>query len=252
MTAPTLVIPRNPSLITSPFILAKEPTISPPSSPSSINLNDDGAKCTQSQHDSGYEEEFDPESLVGTIIKASSKTVSTPASVYPHSQPSTYRLAQFIGAGSYALVYAAEPTSDSTLSDDHDQQSHRQQYPPIVAVKCLSKQNLSTDQLLIQKRESDLLKYLSGHAGIISLLWVSESEDYLFMAMDMCDEDLFDVVLSGRVNASGPFYDYHDEIEMAATVKDVFEQICSAVAHCHAKGVYHRDLKVCTSIATFY
>ncbi|KAI9330696.1 kinase-like domain-containing protein, partial [Zopfochytrium polystomum] len=178
--------------------------------------------------DSGWDDddEFDPQSLIGEIID--------------ENTPSALRLNRLLGAGSYAFVYSAVPVSSS---------SNASSLP--VAVKCLFKQGLASDQLELQRTEADILRRLGGHPNIVKLISVSESSTFLFLVLDRCDEDLLEVIMSGKVCATGSFYDISDEMDMVETVKDLFSQLLDAVEFCHANGIYHRDIKPENVLAVF-
>ncbi|KAJ3333343.1 hypothetical protein HDU76_009146 [Blyttiomyces sp. JEL0837] len=173
----------------------------------------------QDQEDSGWEEEFDPKTLIGHIIHDSSTSPTL-----------KLRLTHLLGSGSYALVYSAESLDEVDSNDS-------------IAVKCLFKSGLSKEQLALQRFEAEILEGLKGHDGVVSLRRVVETKEFLFIVLDRCDEDLYEAVMSGKVCAKGPFYDVADEMDMVDNVKDVFSQLVDAVAFCHSNGVYHRDLK---------
>ncbi|KAJ1557910.1 hypothetical protein HK405_014870, partial [Cladochytrium tenue] len=152
--------------------------------------------------------------------------------IIDEGSPSALRLTRLVGAGSYAFVYASVPVSSSSSNISLP-----------VAVKCLFKRGLSTDQLDLQKTEADILLRLGGHPHVVKLISVSETSSFLFLVLDRCDEDLLEVIMSGKVCGTGSFYDVSDEMDMVETVKDLFKQLADALEFCHSNGVYHRDIK---------
>ncbi|TPX61508.1 hypothetical protein PhCBS80983_g01059 [Powellomyces hirtus] len=122
-------------------------------------------------------------------------------------------LNRVLGMGSFAIVYEATSTRNVDTT---------------FAVKALFKQNLTPELLAVQKREGELMKELAHH-NIVALYETIETDECLFLVMELCETDLFDLIENLQVDFE--------------VIPFVFDEICSAVAFCHSKGVFHRDLK---------
>ncbi|KAJ3039359.1 hypothetical protein HK097_002857 [Rhizophlyctis rosea] len=123
-------------------------------------------------------------------------------------------LTRVLGTGSFAVVYLADSVNDNKR----------------YAVKCLFKYGLTPSQLVLQRKEVEILEHVRGHRNIIHLYDFVDTDDYLFLVLELCDGDLFDAI-----ERRGGFAD--------ATVRDVFAQLIDALAYSHKRGVFHRDIK---------
>lgn len=101
-----------------------------------------------------------------------------------------------------------------------------------MALKVIKKKNLS-DEKVCEKlfREIDNLEVLQ-HENIVEYYDSFETKTEVYLAMEYLPRgELFDyIVAHGGLN----------EID----ARKMFTQIASAVAHCHHKGISHRDLKL--------
>ncbi|KAI9105384.1 kinase-like domain-containing protein [Phlyctochytrium arcticum] len=141
---------------------------------------------------------FNPQSKIGEVIDDGRLT-----------------LVSILGMGSFAVVYLAQDTSDPDT---------------VYAVKCLFKHNLTPTQLQIQHREAAIMAHLSGHPNIVHLYKKVETDECLYLVMEYCDTDLFDLI------------EQRDGLNDRMT-RTVFNQLLDALEHCHRRGIYHRDLK---------
>ncbi len=120
-----------------------------------------------------------------------------------------YRIAQLLGQGSFATVYLAV-----------DLLAKRK-----VAIKCLVKESLRS-----LTHELTILKCLPPHPNLCGLLDSFDSPKHLFLVMELCEMDLYEAII--RKDGFPP-----------EVVREVFNQILSAIAALHAKGIAHRDIK---------
>jgi serine/threonine protein kinase len=176
-----------------------------------------------------------------------------------------------LGQGSFAKVYKAflssEKTPGNTLSLDtstrlfgtswenpsskisFSQPTPLGQQQQVVAVKVLNKVGLSASQLQAQRNEIKFLKTLSDHPFICKLYKVFETETHVFMVLEICDTDLFDLIVPPPPPPSSGQSLQQDKSKRQQqglpepTVRLVFGQLASALAYAHSKGIYHRDLK---------
>ncbi|KAG0050907.1 hypothetical protein BGZ83_004306 [Gryganskiella cystojenkinii] len=126
-------------------------------------------------------------------------------------------LQNMLGVGAYGSVFRAIDTRT------------RETY----AVKSLNNTGLDSRQRAFQTHEAKLHGLVSGHPNIATLHRIIEEDDCLYMVLDCGTEgDLFHKITE-RGGLVG-----NDQ-----AIKSTFDQIASAVLHCHSKGVFHRDLK---------
>nr|XP_058926890.1 serine/threonine-protein kinase MARK2-like [Kogia breviceps] len=128
---------------------------------------------------------------------------------------SDYEILHTIGKGSFAKVKLARHILTGTQ----------------VAVKVIKKRhrNFSTFQKLLL-REVHSMKALN-HPNIVRLLGVTDTEEAMFLIMEyLSGGDMFDYLTThGRMPE--------------AQARGLFQQLVSALQHCHQRGVVHRDLK---------
>lgn len=132
-------------------------------------------------------------------------------------------LLERLGFGAFGQVYKAIAT-DSPYDK-----------PRFYAVKVLSKHRSGTHQHDTQATEISLHEQTSGHRNVVTLHKVLSDKFFVYLIMDFCDGGDLGVLIRSQLPTS---FAGHDEM-----VKKTFIQIIEAVEHCHANGVYHRDLK---------
>ncbi|SCU85172.1 LADA_0D06062g1_1 [Lachancea dasiensis] len=71
-----------------------------------------------------------------------------------------------------------------------------------------------------------------AHANVVTIHQVLESPLATFLVLDYCPRDLFTSIVDHQHFAKDPLL-----------VKRVFLQLCSVLQHCHARGIYHCDIK---------
>jgi phosphorylase kinase gamma subunit len=103
-----------------------------------------------------------------------------------------------------------------------------------VKIMDITEHHINADGMNIVQQiheEIRLLKRVEGHQYVIRLVEVFESETFIFIVFELCqNDDLFEY-LSSNVNLS--------EKRCRAIMKQIFE----AVYHCHQRNVLHRDIK---------
>ena len=100
-----------------------------------------------------------------------------------------------------------------------------------VAVKVMSKKEMSVSDVELQRREIEILK-MCQHPHIIRLLDIFENQDYIYIVMEN---------LSG-----GDLFSYLEKRKFTIPekrAKDISHQIATALYYLHSYGVAHRDLK---------
>ncbi|KAL7753374.1 Serine/threonine protein kinase [Sorochytrium milnesiophthora] len=130
-----------------------------------------------------------------------------------------YELTEVLGSGSFATVYkCSEAHSLSTTP---------------YAIKIITKQHLSQEQLALTRLELDIQSSLPQHPNILNLISSGETDDYVYLVLEYCPNgDLYDVV--SATNGRGL---------PDAKVTKYFAQILDALDVCHKTSVFHRDLK---------
>ena len=129
-----------------------------------------------------------------------------------------YEVIKELHKGGYGKVYLAKNKDTGDLR----------------AVKSLSKNNITPEDLEKFKREIEVLKTID-HPNIIKLYEIYESEKHIYLVMEKCDGgDLFEDLMV-RLDSRNMY----SEKEVAIIMK----QIISAIEYCHQKKICHRDLK---------
>jgi len=124
------------------------------------------------------------------------------------------KLESILGYGSFATVYKA-----------------RNKEGKVFAVKWLNKVGMSDKEQALQKDEVMYMKMLGDHKNIIRLYDVIETSESLFLILEFCTTDLYELITQSEKQLEIP------------RVKRYFNEICDGVKHCHNNHIYHRDLK---------
>ena len=126
-----------------------------------------------------------------------------------------YEIKETLGKGKFGLVKSA---------------IHKKSRKP-VAVKVMSKKEMSVQDVELQRREIEILK-MCQHPHIIRLLDIFENQDYIYIIMEQ---------LNG-----GDLFSYLEKRAFTITearAKQLSHQIATALYYLHSYGVAHRDLK---------
>jgi serine/threonine protein kinase len=100
-----------------------------------------------------------------------------------------------------------------------------------VAVKIMSKKEMTASDVELQRREIEVLK-MCQHPHIIRLLDIFENQDYIYIVMEN---------LSG-----GDLFTYLEKRSFTISedrARDLIHQLATALYYLHSFGVAHRDLK---------
>jgi tRNA A-37 threonylcarbamoyl transferase component Bud32 len=102
----------------------------------------------------------------------------------------------------------------------------------IVAVKVMHP-DLATDETAVKRFEHEARA--AGqltHANIVSVFGMDRTrENRPYLIMDYCDGDTLSTLLA-----------LHEKLDPERALH-IFVQLCDAIAHAHAKGIVHRDIK---------
>ncbi|KAK7300812.1 hypothetical protein RJT34_11663 [Clitoria ternatea] len=125
-----------------------------------------------------------------------------------------YEVGKLLGCGAFAKVYHARNIKTGQS----------------VAVKVISKKKLTASGLAVNvKREISIMSRLR-HPNIVKLHEVLATKTKIYFVLEFVKGgELFARISKGR------FGEDH--------ARRYFQQLISAVAYCHARGVFHRDLK---------
>ncbi|KAL0923976.1 hypothetical protein M5K25_004770 [Dendrobium thyrsiflorum] len=125
-----------------------------------------------------------------------------------------YEVGKLLGQGNFAKVYLARNV--------HSGES--------VAIKVIDKEKILKGGLVAHiKREIAILSRVR-HPNIVQLFEVMATKAKIYFVMEYVrGGELFNKVAKGRLRED--------------ITRKYFQQLISAVAFCHARGVYHRDLK---------
>ncbi|KAJ7737421.1 kinase-like domain-containing protein [Mycena maculata] len=134
------------------------------------------------------------------------------------------QLVQLLGCGGFAKVYKALDTTSP--SED----------PVYYAVKCMRNDVAGSQATEILEQEFSMHAAVRHQPGVVTFHRVftdGEDGEFVFMVLDLCTGgDMLDAILNRHLYVDRP-----------ALVREAFIQVLDAVEQCHAKGVYHRDVK---------
>ncbi|KAJ7622291.1 kinase-like domain-containing protein [Roridomyces roridus] len=131
------------------------------------------------------------------------------------------QLVELTASGEFAKVYKALDTTSTT--DD----------PFYYAVKCLRFAERDSSQGRILEAELTNHYRLRYYAGVVRLHRMFREGDFIFLVLDWCPGgDLLDAIFTDFIFEGRP-----------RLVRDTFVDILDAVSQCHARGIYHRDIR---------
>lgn len=130
---------------------------------------------------------------------------------------SAFQKLEKIGEGTYGIVYKAREKSSGKL----------------VALKKIRPESENEGIPATTIREILLLKNLK-HSTIVNLLEVVHTDDKMYLVFEYVDTDLRQLIDANTSKA---------QRFSAEIVRKMAFQLCTAVRFCHAKNIFHRDLK---------
>lgn len=123
-----------------------------------------------------------------------------------------FKVVSIMGEGSSAKVYKIQNNSSSEF----------------FACKRFKKNDLSNSQVISIVNEIKILRRLKGHPGVIKLEGVFESDNSVYLVMELCE--------GGRCLKRRMFYKPNQ-------IKNLLSQVLNTLKFMKEKGVVHRDLK---------
>lgn len=127
-----------------------------------------------------------------------------------------YELGKMVGCGAFAKVYRGRQLSTGQS----------------VALKVLSKQRIVKSGMFINVRREIVSMRRIRHPHVVKLIDVMASQSKIYLVLEYIKGgELFP-----RISAKGKLNE--------DSTRDLFRQLLSAVAFCHSRGVFHRDLKL--------
>ncbi|KAF7332239.1 Negative regulator of sexual conjugation and meiosis [Mycena kentingensis (nom. inval.)] len=105
--------------------------------------------------------------------------------------------------------------------------------PSVFAVKVLGRPSSRlVREAKFQVRERILQARVSAHRNVVTLHRVFQTREHIFMVYDYCGQgDLYKAIVDGAFTGR------------TRLIKRIFIQVVDAVAWCHTKSVFHRDVK---------
>ena len=136
-----------------------------------------------------------------------------------HALAGRYRVGEVIGKGGMGIVFLADAVGESTQ----------------VAIKVL-RPELSSDETGVARfgREAEIAASLR-HPGIIPILEVGSEQGLHYFVMQYVAGCSLDALLRARKSDQRPL--------SVAAVARILSDAASTLAHAHAQGVVHRDVK---------
>ncbi|GMI26466.1 hypothetical protein TeGR_g3509 [Tetraparma gracilis] len=126
-----------------------------------------------------------------------------------------YKLGKQLGEGQFANVHLATASGSNR----------------VVAVKLIKKAQARSLQSLKRVQNEICVLQRVKHKNIVNLVDVIFTAKFVYMFVDLCQQDLFD------------YFDKHLEGVSPDVAREIITGIASPIAFLHSKGICHRDLK---------
>jgi tRNA A-37 threonylcarbamoyl transferase component Bud32 len=127
-----------------------------------------------------------------------------------------YELGKTLGEGKFGFVRTAIHKQTKTK----------------VAIKTISKEKVSIEELCLAKREIEILK-VCQHPNIVQILDTFENQDYIYIVMELTE--------------GGDLYGYLEKREFKITeerARSIAHSLATALFYLHSYGIVHRDIKL--------
>jgi calcium/calmodulin-dependent protein kinase I len=130
-------------------------------------------------------------------------------------------------------------TSNSTQLERHASASPASALPraDVVAIKVIPRDTVAPVYEEQMRREAALLELLSDHRHIVAMHEFAEGERNFYMVMELVPSTVLETIVNCPYNKDTTF-----QIS-EATLGSVVHQLLGALAHCHAQGIAHLDVK---------
>ncbi|ORX41492.1 Pkinase-domain-containing protein [Piromyces finnis] len=136
-----------------------------------------------------------------------------------------YQFGPLLGKGAFGEVFKAVSLNEKSFGE-------------VVAIKRINIKKISAIKMIKRIRNEIEIQYHLNHPSILRLYNFSETEEYVYLIMEYCE--------------NGELYKYLQKRKKLPEeeVKSVMEQLVEGVKYLHHRGILHRDLKLANLFLT--